>query len=170
MKGPHIRMKRFLIALAVVLGLAAPALAQQKTGLQIGDLFLIRRVSDPQISPDGKWVAYVVTSTDMAKNSRANQIYLITTAGGAPRQITAAGTNSRPRWSPDGRKLAFVSTRDGSAQIWVLDMANGGEATKLTSLSTGADGIAWSPDGATLLFSSDVYPDCADDVCNRTRA
>src|SRR6185369_9611158 len=119
-------MKRLLLAAMLAAGLVSPAAAEQPKGLQIDDLFRIKRVSDPQISPDGRAIAYVVTSTEMAKNARTNQIWLVPAAGGAARQ--------------------------------------------LTTISTGADGVAWSPDGATLLFVSDVYPDCADDDCNRTRA
>jgi dipeptidyl aminopeptidase/acylaminoacyl peptidase len=163
-------MKRTLLTVLLVAWLAAPAAAQQQTGLQIDDLFSIKRVGDPQVSPDGRSVAYVVTTTDKAKNSRSNQIWLVPAAGGAPRQLTTTGSNDRPRWSPDGRWLAFTSTREGGPQIWTLDMTGGGEARKVTSLSTGATGLAWSPDGAHLLFVSDVYPDCTTDDCNRTRA
>ena len=105
-------MKRFLTAVLLVAWLAVPAAAQQKQGLQVEDLFTIKRVGDPQISPDGRSVAYVVTTTDKARNSRSNQIWLVPAAGGAPRQLTSTGSNDRPRWSPDGRWLAFTSTRD----------------------------------------------------------
>lgn len=158
-----------LVAVILLAGMAAPVHAQQQQGLQIEDLFLLKRVGDPQISPDGRSIAYVVTTTDKAKNSRSSQIWLVPAAGGAPRQITTGGSNSRPRWSPDGRWLAFTSTRDGSPQIWMLDMAEGGEARQITWISTGATGHAWSPDGSMLLFVSDVYPDCPDDACNQKR-
>ncbi len=163
-------MKRFVLSLAVLASLALPVVAQSPKGLQIGDLFALGRVSDPQVSPDGKWIAYVVTSTDMAKNTRNNQIWVVAQTGGEPRRLTTTGSNSRPRWSPDGVRLAFISSREGTAQIWMLDMRAGGEGTRVTSLSTGADGTVWTPDGSALLFTSDVYPECPDDPCNSARA
>jgi len=163
-------MKRTFFALFVVIGMAVAASAQQPAGLQAEDLFNFKRVSEPQISPDGKWVAYVIQTYDKAKNSSNRQIWLVPASGGAPRQITAAGSNDRPRWSPDGRQIAFLSTREGGSQVWILDLTAGGEARKVTSISTGAGGHAWSPDGRSLVFSSDVYPECKDDACNQAKA
>lgn len=161
-------MKRVTLACLSLLCLAIAASAQ--TGLQVDDLFKIRRVSDPRISPEGKQVAYVITNYNKATNGRNDQIWLVSTTGGAARQLTTTGSNNTPRWSPDGTRLAFVSTRDGSPQVWILDLAHGGEAHKVTSISTGASGIVWSPDGQNLLFSSDVYPECPDDNCNQQKA
>jgi Tol biopolymer transport system component len=157
-------------AIIVAIGMATAAAAQQPIGLQPEDLFNFKRVSEPEISPDGKTVACVIQTYDKATNSSNRQIWLVPAAGGAPRQITSAGSNDRPRWSPDGRQIAFISTREGGPQIWLLDLASGGEARKITSISTGAGGHAWSPDGKSFVFSSDVYPDCADDDCNSKRA
>jgi dipeptidyl aminopeptidase/acylaminoacyl peptidase len=90
--------------------------------------------------------------------------------GGEPRQITGgAGSDNRPRWSPDSREIAFISTRGGVPQIWLLPL-EGGEAHPLTSISTGAEGVTWAARGHELIFTSDVYPDCADAACNQKRS
>jgi len=84
----------------------------------IDDLLKVRRVSDPQVSPDGHWIAYTIADTDKAANKRINQIYLISIDGGEPRQLTnEKQSSSSPRWSPDGKHLAFVSARDGEMKF-----------------------------------------------------
>ena len=110
-------------------------------------------------------MAYVITDVSLEKNSRNNHIWLVPVAGGKPVPIAPfrEGPKTRPRWSPDGKRLAFVSTRDGRSQIWLIDMGPSGpagEPRKLTSLATEASGIAWSPDGKWIVFTSDVYPEC----------
>jgi dipeptidyl aminopeptidase/acylaminoacyl peptidase len=155
-----------LLSLAAILALAANARA--KHAMTFDDLMKVERISDPQVSPDGKWIAYVETSVDLAANKAAGHIWLVATEGGEPRQLTREGSDSRPRWSPDGQELAFVSTRVGDSQVWILPL-NGGEARQLTSISTGADGVTWAAKGDRLLFTSTVYPDCADEACNHQR-
>ena len=93
---------------------------------------------------------------------------LVPLAGGAPRQITHDGEdNERARWSPDSKRIAYVSDRGGSSQIWLMD-PDGGNAKQVTNLATEADGVTVSPDGKNLLFTSEVYPECgADDACNK---
>jgi len=155
--------------LVSILLLTATAMAQQRHAITFDDLIAFGRVSDPQISPDGKAVVYSVTKMDLAKNAGNSDIWLVSITGGAPRQLTQSEKrDNNARWSPDGKQLAFISSRDGSPQVWILEMANG-EARKLTSISTGADGVIWSPDGKNLAFTSDVYPDCRDDACNAQR-
>ena len=128
----------------------------------------MHRLSEPQISPDGKWIAYSVSTPDLETNHAIRDIWLVPAAGGETRQLTRGGSDTRPRWSPDGKKLAFISARDGTPQVYYVPL-EGGEATRVTFLSTGADNELWSPDGKTIAFISSVYPDCKDDACNAQR-
>jgi len=160
---------RVLVKLAFFCMALTLAVAQDRHPIAFDDLMAMGRVGDPQISPDGQWVAYTVTRYDKAKNAGDSDIWLVPMAGGPARQLTRSEKrDNSARWSPDGKKIAFISNRDGTPQIWILDIL-GGEARKLTSLSTGADGVLWSPKGDLLAFTSDVYPDCPDDACNKKR-
>jgi Tol biopolymer transport system component len=152
-----------------VLLLSAVGLTQQRHPISFDDLASFGRVSDPQISPDGKSVAFTINRIDLAKNAGNTDIWLVPMTGGTPRQLTQSDKrDNNPRWSPDGKKLAFISSRDGSPQVWIMELT-GGQPHKLTSISTGADGVIWSRDGKYLAFTSEVYPDCADDACNAKR-
>lgn len=157
---------RFFLAL-ILLGSAA--VAEAKRPITFDDLAKLERISEPAVSPDGRWVAYVRGVVDMEANRTLRKIWLVPTAGGEPRQLTRGeGSDSRPQWSPDGQTLAFISTRGGKSQVWLIPVT-GGEAYPLTSLSTEADGVIWSRRSDMLLFTSRVFPDCADDECNRKR-
>jgi dipeptidyl aminopeptidase/acylaminoacyl peptidase len=157
-------MERTLaLAFACLLVAALPAVAQEKRRpMTIDDLFRFKRVSDPQVSPDGTHVAYVVTTPDLAANSSASSIWLAPTGKGEPRQLTNSGKKDRhPRWSPDGKHLLFESNRSGTNQLWVIAL-DGGEARQLTTISTGAGDAVWSPDGTKIAFASAVYPEFSD--------
>ena len=161
---------KILIRLELVLALLAGCgLAHAKRPITFEDLMKIQRISDPQVSPDGKWIAYVQVAVDLAANKHSGHIWLVPTSGGRARQLTQGeGSDSRPRWAPDGQSLAFVSTRSGNSQMWILPVG-GGEARQLTSITTQADGLVWAAKADNLLFTSQVYADCADDECNRKR-
>jgi dipeptidyl aminopeptidase/acylaminoacyl peptidase len=158
-------MHREFVAL---LALAASGLAQKKL-FDAGALLSLQRVSDPQVSPDGRTVAFTVQSIDVAANKKPKQIWVVPLLGGAPQQLTRDGeTNERARWSPDGKSIAFISDRGGSSQIWTMN-PDGTVAHQVTSLSTEADGVIYSPDGKNMLFTSLVFPECSDDACNKQK-
>ncbi|MEW6130424.1 MAG: S9 family peptidase [Acidobacteriota bacterium] len=165
-------MKRVIISLLIIaLTAVAAVTAQTSTDYKpftINQLINIRRVADPQLSPDGNWIAYTITDTDKTANRRATRMYLISIKGGESPTLLNGETASQPRWSPDGSKLAFISTKSGAPQIWTLDMATK-KATQVSNIALGADNPIWSPDGKMLAFTSDVYPDCADNDCNAKR-
>ena len=128
-------MRRILLLLLV----CATAFAQKKP-FDINALMELKRIGDPQISPDGKLVAFTVQTVDIAANKKPVQIWVVPLEGGMPRQITHDGeSNSRPRWSPDSKRIAYISDRGGSSQIWMMD-PDGGNAKQITNLSTEADG------------------------------
>ncbi|HYW65330.1 MAG TPA: S9 family peptidase [Candidatus Dormibacteraeota bacterium] len=156
------------IALGVALGVHAQAPVPAKRAITFDDLIKMHRVSDSQISRDGKWVAYAVSTPDMELNRGVSNIWIIPATGGEAIQVTQGGRDTSPAWSPDGKTLAFLSARDGNSQVYLLSM-KGGEAKKLTQLSTGADVFKWAPDGKSIAFTSYVYVDCKDDACNAKR-
>jgi dipeptidyl aminopeptidase/acylaminoacyl peptidase len=155
--------RRLLLFLLVPVLLSA-----QKRPFDANALLELKRIADPQLSPDGKWVAFAVQTVDVAANKKPQQIWVVPLTGGTPRQITRDGeTNQRPRWSPDSKRIAFVSDRGGSSQIWLMD-PDGSNPKQATIFSAEADGVLFSPDGQNLLFTSAVYPECgADDACNK---
>src|SRR5712692_4106676 len=111
---------------------------------------------------------HAIAFEDMNAKRNASNIWIVPTAGGEAVQLTQSGHDTSPAWSPDGKTLAFLSSRDGNSQVYVLSM-EGGEAHAVTHLSTGADMVKWSPDGKAIAFTSSVYPDCKDDPCNKRR-
>ena len=150
-----------LLLLGLLVALAPTTLlaAAKKRPMALDDLFTFQRVTDPQISPDGKMVAYVITSVNLSGNSTTSAIWLAPCGRGKPRQFTSAGKKDRhPRWSPDGDRILFESNRSGDNQLWVIDV-KGGEARQLTSISTEARTGIWSPDGKSVAFVSAVYPE-----------
>lgn len=131
-------------------------MAQTKRPIAVDDLYKLNYVEDPQISPDGKWIAFVRVTVDKGDNGYKRNIWMSTAEGQSkPRQLTRSGKDSSPRWSPDSNTLAFVSGRDGKPQIYLLGMdIAGGEARALTSMKNGANSPDWSPDGAKIAFLS----------------
>lgn len=145
-------MKQMLLA-AVAVVVSVSLSAQSKRPLQPDDIFELKTVGDPRISPDGAWIAYTVTTLDRKEDTSDTDIYMVAAAGGPPIKLTSSKKpESSPRWSPDGRYLAFLSARAGKkTQVYLLDR-RGGEAQQLTDYKTGASAIAWSPDGTKLAL------------------
>jgi dipeptidyl aminopeptidase/acylaminoacyl peptidase len=157
-------MSPYALALALLTALPASA----ATPFTAAEMMKLKRLSDPQVSPDGKWVLYSQTDVDLAAATRNSDLWIVPLAGGEPRRLAGhEKSDTRGRFSPDGRRVAFVSTRDGGGQVFVVDLA-GGEPRKATSMATDAGGVTWIDD-KTLLVTSDVYPDCADAACNKKR-
>ncbi len=203
-------MRRLLLSL-LVLAFAIPGLAQSKHPFTFEDMMKLKRVGDPQVSPDGKWVIFSVVDVDLAANTKTPHIWVVpldshvsqnqgdpsTGSGqamghpssnqapsGVPQEksgvphvspnLREVGTSERiliadqdadrPRWAPDGKHFAFLSTKEAGSQVWIAEFNYlDGTVTgvhRLTSITTEASGELWSPDGKNILFTSDVYPEC----------
>src|SRR3989475_6782241 len=127
-----------LACLTLPASLVPPPLLAQKRAIRFEDYIALKSVSDPQLSPDGKWVAYTVATPSLEDNRNVSRVWVAEVATGKSRQQTGGpGSDRQPRWSPDGKTLAFISTRDGGAQGWLLPVA-GGDARKVPGLAAGA--------------------------------
>jgi dipeptidyl aminopeptidase/acylaminoacyl peptidase len=147
----------------VLLFVAAAAFAQSKRAFTIEDLYRVKNVGDLALSPDGKTLAFTVTTSDLPRAKRSTKIWVMDADGQHAHAITNGDGDSSPRFSPDGKQLAFV--RDSN--LYLLPLA-GGEAKQLTSISTGVSDPLWSPNGKWIAFATDVYPECgSDDACNK---
>ena len=157
--------KTFLLLLSVAMITAAFA---QKRPFAIEDLYKIKAIADPQISPDGKNIAFTVTENNLAEGKSKTEVYLMDADGNNIRNVTDnPAADYRPRWSPDGKSLLFLSTRHEGPQAWLLPLA-GGEPTQVTHFTTGVSDAVWTSDGKHIVFTSDVFPECgADGDCNK---
>jgi dipeptidyl aminopeptidase/acylaminoacyl peptidase len=159
------------VLVAAVFAAQEPARAQAGRAMTIDDLLAAVRVSDPQLSADGKSVLFTRTTTDLESGARNADIWMVAAdASSAPKALIASDkSESTPRPSPDGKRVAFIANRDGAPQVYVAD-ANGGNVKKLTDVPMGAQPpLVFSPDGSKVAFVSDVYPECPDIDCTRKR-
>jgi dipeptidyl aminopeptidase/acylaminoacyl peptidase len=150
--------------------------AQTKRPFTFEDMMQLKRIGEPIVSPDGKWVAFSAVDVDLEANSKTPHLWIVPIAGGDARRLTPADGKGedRIRFAPDGKRVLFESSKDGSSQIYVqnFDTSSGtltGEPRQITHLSTEASGGIWSPDGKFILFVSSVWPDCPDDGCNKMK-
>jgi dipeptidyl aminopeptidase/acylaminoacyl peptidase len=175
--------------LSVLIATAFPVQAQ-KHPFTFEDMMALKRVEEPVPSPDGKWVLFAAVDVDLKANTKTPHVWVVplnTNGVGTGVSPVKAERNSaerilisdqdadRPRWAPDGKRFAFVSTKENGSQIWIADFdGTTGTVTakrRLTDMATEADGELWSPDGKNILFKSDVYPECdgvpqAEAECN----
>jgi dipeptidyl aminopeptidase/acylaminoacyl peptidase len=171
-------MRRLLLVLFLCV---LPGFAQAKHPFTFEDMMSLKRVGEPEVSPDGKWVIFSVVDVDLAANTKTPHVWIVplsgvgtstspvqaerSSAGSSAERILISDQDAdRPRWAPDGKRFAFISTKEGGSQVWVahFDDEKGVITGKqrLTDIATEADGEAWSPDGKYILFKSDVYPEC----------
>lgn len=150
--------------LALLLLTAIVSLVNAQPNFNINELINVKRVGDPQLSPDGKKIAFTIGTVDKAANRTLTQIYTISPDGSNLKQLTnGEKSSSSPRWSPDGKHIAYTT----GGQIWVME-EDGDDKEQVTKISTGAGNPVWSPDGALIAFNSEVYPECKSDDCNKT--
>src|SRR6266436_4582949 len=156
-------MRNLLLAV-FVLACSFSAIAQNKHPFTFEDMMALKRVEEPVPSPDGKWVLFAAVDVDLKANTKTPHVWVVPIAGGKEQEIISDQDADRPRWEPDGKRFAFVSTKEGGSQIWIagFDGATGTvtEKHRLTNAATEAAGELWSPDGKNILFTSDVYPEC----------
>ena len=145
--------------------------AQQKVPLTHEAMWMMKRVGPPVPSPDGKWVVFSLVEPAYDEKDQVSDLWIVPADGSTrPRRLTfTKGGEGGVAWSPDSRQIAFSAKREGDEvnQVYVLDVADGGEAVRVTSLSTGARLPQWRPDGKALLFTSTVYPGAVDDDANK---
>ena len=157
----------------------APAQGPAKRPMTFADMMQMRRLGDTDVSPDGKWLVYSVTDVDLAANTRTAKLWVQPVAGGEAKLLGGTGPgDGGARFSRDGKRLLYLSSREGSQQIWVADFDSAtGETSgnrRLTGCSAGAancnpsqagqeieaDNALWAPDGRSIVFTAEVYPDC----------
>jgi dipeptidyl aminopeptidase/acylaminoacyl peptidase len=165
---------RTLFALAVLALVPSAGVAQDRQPISHEAMWQMKRLGSPVVSPDGRWAVLPVTEPAYDSDKQITNLWLAPVDGSQPpRQITASRrAESGVAWSPTGDRIAFSARREGDdvSQLYILDLAAGGEAVRLTSLSTGASSPRWSPDGRTILFSSTLVPDAVGDSAQQAIA
>jgi len=163
---------RLVVAACVLSGIAGA----QKRPMTFADLQAMKRVSDPQISPSGKWVMFSVTDVSLEKNTKTNHLWVVPIAGGKETQVTFGDGESNGRFSPDGKMVSLTMKDQIYEMPWNEAKGTLGKTVEVTHVAGGADGAIWSPDSKRLLFVASVYPECSDsgdwakeDACNKAK-
>ena len=147
-------MKNVLMLTVAALSCAATLSAQPRLAPTVDQILSLKRAGSPEISPDGRWVAYTIRETNWDDNAYDTRIWLADAVSGATRQLTAGKKSSMsPAWSPDGTTLAFISDRTDKRQVYLIS-PQGGEAQALTALEDGVNNFAWAPDGKTIAYTA----------------
>jgi Tol biopolymer transport system component len=182
--GAYSRLEAFMLRRILLLMICCSlcGFAQSKHPFTFEDMMQLKRIGEPIVSPDGKWVAFSAVDVNLDANTKTSHLWIVPVSGGESRRLTPATGpgEDRIRFAPDGKHVLFESSRDGGSQIWLqkFDTSTGtlaGEPHQVTHLSTEASGAIWSPDGDGILFVSSVYPDCHDephrtyDQCNKEK-
>ncbi len=156
-------MRILICLLAATLVAPLTSAAQQKRPITFADLMAMKRVSDPQISPSGKWVLFSVTDVSLEKNTKTNHLWVVPLDGSAKeRQVTNGDGESNGRFSPDGNSIALSMKDQIYRMPWDDAAGKVGDPVQVTNVNGGADGAIWSPDSKRLLFVVNVYPECSD--------
>ncbi|MBN2181946.1 MAG: S9 family peptidase [Sedimentisphaerales bacterium] len=142
---------------------------EQTHPFSVHDMLAMDRLSDPQISPDGKLIAFVLRKTDLEANKGRTDLWLVGTDGSGLRQLTThPDSDFNPRWSPDGKSIYFISSRSGSSQLWQIPI-DGGEARQVTEELLDVGNLIVGPDGKQLAFTMEVFPDCNGPAATKKR-
>jgi dipeptidyl aminopeptidase/acylaminoacyl peptidase len=157
----------FILHITVAVFAAEPA--GQNHPFSVQDMLAMDRISDPQISPDGTWIVFVLRETDLEANRGRTDLWLIGVDGTGLRRLTSHPENDfNPRWAPDGRLIWFISTRSESSQVWRIRV-DGGEAEQVTDGPLDVENLLVSPDGKHIAFTMEVFPDCTTADCTKDR-
>jgi dipeptidyl aminopeptidase/acylaminoacyl peptidase len=162
------RLHAFTFAFLVALGPTAVVARPTQRPFTLQDLYRLKTVGSPVISPDGRWVVYTVKTTALETSKSFTNLWRVDAEGKDPTRLTTSdAVDDQPTFSPDGKTLAFISTRSGEPQLYLMATA-GGEPEKRTSVPGGVGGPVFSPDGKRIALQADVFPECgADEACNK---